>query len=93
MSFRTTAKSPLAQHEGIPSRPIASYMGEEPNPHLVIAFLQAAVESNKVSPEPPPFQTKPSQFPQWLLIRLVLQTPQSFVALLYICFRASMSFL
>ncbi|KAK4832800.1 hypothetical protein QYF61_025668 [Mycteria americana] len=32
------------------------------------------VESNKVSPQPPSLQAKQSQFPQPLLIRLVLQT-------------------
>ncbi|KAK4827826.1 hypothetical protein QYF61_021910 [Mycteria americana] len=37
-------------------------------------WLKVAVESDKVSPQPPLLQTKQSQFPQPPLIRLVLQT-------------------
>ncbi|KAK4820222.1 hypothetical protein QYF61_021727 [Mycteria americana] len=53
---------------------IASYLGEETDPHLSTTSFQAVVESDKVSPQPPLLQTKQSQFPQPLLIRLVLQT-------------------
>ena len=49
---------PLAQFEAIPSHPIASYMGEESNPHLTTTSLQVAVESNKVIPEPPLLQAE-----------------------------------
>jgi len=38
-------------------------------------WISAASESHKVSSEPSFLQTKQSQFPQPLLIRLVLQTP------------------
>ena len=65
------AQSPLAKLEAIPSRPIASYMGEDADPHLTSASLQADVDSNKVSPEPPLLQTKQSQLLQLLLIGLV----------------------
>ena len=46
-------ESPLAQLEAIPPSPIASYMGEEADPHLTTASLQVVVENNKVSPKPP----------------------------------------
>lgn len=46
----------------------------------------------KVSPETSFLQTKQSQLSQPLLIRLVLQTPHSFIALLWTCSRALMSF-
>jgi len=41
------------------SRPISNYLGEEANPHLSITSLQVGVDSNKVSPEPPPDHTIP----------------------------------
>ena len=63
------------QPEAIPSGPVAYYLGEESDPHLPIASHLIVIESDKVSPEPPLLQTKQSQFPQLLLIRLVLQTP------------------
>ena len=63
------------QHEVIPSSPIASNAGEEPNPHLTTTSFQAAVESDEVSLEPPFLQTKQSQLTQPLLIRPVLRTP------------------
>jgi len=69
------SKPPLTQLEPIASRPIASYLGEETNPRLATPSLQAAVESNKVPPQPPLLQTEQPQLPQLLLIRLVLQTP------------------
>ena len=46
------------QLEAIPSGLIASYMGEETEPHLTTASFQVLVESYKVSPEPPLLQTK-----------------------------------
>ncbi|KAK4828081.1 hypothetical protein QYF61_023141 [Mycteria americana] len=52
------SKPPLAQLEAISSRPITSYLGEETDPHLSTTS----------------FQAKQPQFPQPLLIRLVLQT-------------------
>jgi len=62
---------PLAQLKAIPSNPIASYMGEEANPHLVTTFFQIVAESYSISPEPPLLQTKQIHFPQPLLIALV----------------------
>ena len=84
---------PLAQLEAIPPHPITSYAGGEDNPHLTTASFQAAVESNKVFPEPLLLQIKQFQFPQLLPIRLVLHTVHSFVALLWAYFMASVSFL
>jgi len=63
------------QPESVPSSPIASYMGEEANPHHPPTCLQAVVERDKVSPEPPLLQTEQSWFPQLFPIRSVLQTP------------------
>ncbi|KAK4828379.1 hypothetical protein QYF61_026117, partial [Mycteria americana] len=68
------SKPPLAQLEAISSHPITCYLGEETDPHLSTTSLQVAVESDKVSPQPPFLQAKQSQFPQPLLIRLLLQT-------------------
>ena len=50
-------------------------LGEEAKPLLITTALQEVVECNEISPEPPLLQTKQSQLPQSLLIRLVLQTP------------------
>ena len=61
------------QLEAIPSSAIASYVGEEADPHFVTASFQAAVESNKVSPDPSLLHTEQSQIPQLLLIVSVLQ--------------------
>jgi len=69
------SESPLMQLEAILSSIIASYMGEEANPHLTTTSLQVVVESDKDTPEPPLLYTKQSQLLQLLLIRLVLQTP------------------
>jgi len=66
------SKPPLMQLEAISSYPIASYLGEETNTHLTTASFQVVVESNTVSPQPPLLQTKQPQFPQPLLIGLVL---------------------
>ncbi|KAK4815884.1 hypothetical protein QYF61_009935, partial [Mycteria americana] len=68
------SKPPLAQLEAISSCPITCYLGEETDPHLSTTSFQVAVESNKVSPQPPLLQAKQPQLPQPLLIRLVLQT-------------------
>jgi len=42
------------QLEAIASRPITSYLGEQTNTHLTTTRFQVAVESNQVSPQPPP---------------------------------------
>ncbi|KAK4829515.1 hypothetical protein QYF61_005154 [Mycteria americana] len=52
------SKPPLAQLEAISSCPITCYLGEETDPHLSTTS----------------FQAKQSQFPQPLLLRLLLQT-------------------
>jgi len=59
------------QLEAISSRPIAGYLGEENNTHLSTTSFQVVAESNKVSLQPPLLQTKQSQLPQPLRIRLV----------------------
>jgi len=69
------SKPPLMQLEAIASHPIAGYLGEESNTCLTTPSCQGAVESDKVPPQPPLFQTEQPQLPQPLLIRLVLQTP------------------
>ena len=63
------------QLKALPSHPIISYLGEEANIRLAMTSLQAILESDKVSPESSLLQSKQLQFPQLLLIRLVLQTP------------------
>ncbi|KAK4827747.1 hypothetical protein QYF61_021218 [Mycteria americana] len=68
------SKPPLVQLGDISSHPIACYLGEETDPHLSTASFQVVVESDKVSPQPPFLQAKQPQFPQALLIRLLLQT-------------------
>ncbi|KAK4823855.1 LOW QUALITY PROTEIN: hypothetical protein QYF61_007503 [Mycteria americana] len=68
------SKPPLVQLEAISSCPIACYLAAETDPHLSTTSFQAVVESDKVSPQPPILQTKQPQFPQPLLIRLLLQT-------------------
>ena len=62
----------LVQLEAIPSSPITSYTREEADPQLTATSLQAARESNKVSPDPLLLQTAQSQLLQLLLIRPVL---------------------
>jgi len=69
------SKPPLMQLEAIASRPMADYLGEETNPRLTTPSCQGAVESKKVSPQPPLLQPVQPQLPQPLLIRFVLQTP------------------
>jgi len=44
----------LVQFEAITSHPIASYLEEEADPHLATTSFQVVVESNNVSPVPPP---------------------------------------
>ncbi|KAK4811654.1 hypothetical protein QYF61_022747 [Mycteria americana] len=68
------SKPPLAQLEAISSCPITCDLGEETDPHLSTTSFQAVVESDKVSPQPPFLQAEQPQFPQPLLIRLLLQT-------------------
>ena len=77
MKFFLISKSklPVTQLEAIASCLIASYLGEETNISLTTNSIQIVVESNKVSPQLSLFQTEQPQFPQPLLIRLVLQTP------------------
>ncbi|KAK4831631.1 hypothetical protein QYF61_018571 [Mycteria americana] len=70
----TQSKPPLAQLEAISSCPIICYLGKETDPHLSTTSFQVVVESDEVSPQPPFLQAKQPQFPQPLLIRLVLQT-------------------
>ncbi|KAK4814368.1 LOW QUALITY PROTEIN: hypothetical protein QYF61_017781 [Mycteria americana] len=67
------SKPPLAQLEAISSCPIICYLGEETEPPPLYNLL-SVVESDKVSPQPPFLQAKQPQFPQSLLIRLLLQT-------------------
>ncbi|KAK4825912.1 hypothetical protein QYF61_003407 [Mycteria americana] len=67
------SKPSLAQLEAISSCPIACYSGEETESHLATTSFQVVVESEKVSPQPL-LQAKQPQFPQPLLVRLVLQT-------------------
>jgi len=66
------SKPPLMQLEAISSCPIAGYLGEETNTSLATTSFQVGVEGNKVSPQPPLLQTKQPQFPQTLLVGLVL---------------------
>jgi len=54
----------MMQLEAIASCPIAGYLGEETNTCLTTTSLQVAVESDKVSPQPPPLQTEQPQLPQ-----------------------------
>jgi len=77
------SKPPLTQLEAIASRPVAGYLGEETNSHLTTPFCQGAVESEKVSPQPPLLQTEQPQLPQSLLIRLFSRAITSLVALLW----------
>lgn len=69
------------------------YLEEKANPHLATPSPLVVVESDKVSPDPPPLQNEQSQFLQPLFINLVLQTLHSFVALLWTCSRVLMSVL
>jgi len=67
---------PMVQLKTITSHPLTSYLGEEADLHLATASFREAVESYKVSPQPPLLQTK-SQFPQPLLVRLPASLPQA----------------
>ena len=55
-------ESLVVQLEAIPSSPVIARMREEDDPHLPTTSLQAVIESNKVSPEPPLLQTEQSHF-------------------------------
>ncbi|KAK4828722.1 hypothetical protein QYF61_000713, partial [Mycteria americana] len=68
------SEPPLEQLDAISSRPITCYLREETDPHLSTTSCQLVGDSNKVSPQPPFLQAKQPQFPQPLLIGLVLQT-------------------
>ena len=65
-------KHPLTQLEAITSHPVACYLGEETDIHLITTSFLVVVESDKVSPELPFLHTEKHQFPQPLLTRLVL---------------------
>ena len=54
---------PLAQLEAIPSHPTSSCTGQETNSYHTTTSFQVAVESDKVSPEPPLLQTEQSLLP------------------------------
>ena len=60
---------PLAQHQAIPSRPMAVPWEQRPTPPHTASF-QVAAESQEVSPEPPLLQTEQPRFPQPLHITL-----------------------
>ena len=49
------------QPEAISPHPIAGYLGEQTNRCLTTASSQVAVESDKVSPQPPLLQTEQPQ--------------------------------
>ncbi|GAB0204449.1 hypothetical protein GRJ2_002910500 [Grus japonensis] len=68
------SKLPLVQLETVSSHPLACYLGEETNTHVTTTSFRVVAENEKVSPQPPFLQAKQSQFPQPLLIRLVLWT-------------------
>ncbi|KAJ7422271.1 hypothetical protein BTVI_14832 [Pitangus sulphuratus] len=73
VSYNIQSKALLAQLEVLSSCPITYYLAEKTNPQLTTASFQIAVESNKVSQEPPFIQAQQPQFTQ-LLIRVALQT-------------------
>jgi len=66
------SKPALLQLDAVSSRLITCYLGEETNTCLATASFQVVVESNRVAPQLPLLQTKQPQFPQPLLVRLVL---------------------
>ena len=68
-------KPPLPQLEAISSCPISSHLTEETITHLTTTSFQVVVESYKVSSQPSFLQTQQPQFPQPLLVRLMLQAP------------------
>jgi len=61
------------QTEVISSWPMTLYLGEETNTFINITSFQVVVDSGKVPLQPSLLQTKQPQFPQLLLIRLVLR--------------------
>ncbi|KAK4816194.1 LOW QUALITY PROTEIN: hypothetical protein QYF61_012659 [Mycteria americana] len=64
----------LPWHNLRPFPLVLSLVTWEKRPTPPLYNLLSVVESNKVSPQPPFLQAKPPQFPQPLLIRLLLQT-------------------
>ena len=70
----TQSKPPLAELEAICSRPITCYLRKETDTHFTTTSFQVAVENDKVPLQPLFLQTKQSQFPQSLLMRLLLLT-------------------
>jgi len=58
---------PWCNLRSFPSHPITSYLGEEVAPHLNTTSFQTVAEGSKGAP---------SQFPQSLVVSLVLQSPQ-----------------
>ena len=68
------SKPHLIQLEAFASYPVSCCLGEETNTHLTITSSQVFVASNMVPPQPPLLQTKQPQFPQPLLIRIVLHS-------------------
>ena len=60
-----------SQHNLRPFPLIATYL-EEVTTHLTTTCFWLAVGSDQVSPQPPLLQTKQSQFPQPLFVRLVI---------------------
>jgi len=69
------------QIEATPSHLAAGYVGEEANFNPARTSFQVAVETYKVSPEPPLLRIKLPQFPQLIHIRLMLQTLHQFYCL------------
>ena len=62
---------PLVQLKAFPSCPIASYVGEEADPHHATTSFLVAIVRKRVSLEAALLQAEQSQFPQMLPIRLV----------------------
>jgi len=65
------SKHTLTQLQDTASHPITAYLGEETNTCLTTTSFQVVAERNKVALQPL-LQTKQSQFPQLLLVRLEL---------------------
>lgn len=61
-------KLPLVQFEAVFVCPFIHYLGEETTMHPLTTLFEVAVESKKVSPEPPSHQAKRCRFPQLLLV-------------------------
>jgi len=87
------SKPPLTQLETVPFCPVACYLGEETDTHIITSSFQIVVENKKVSPQPPFLLAKQPLFPQPLLIRFCARPFTNFVALLWTCSSTSMSLL